>query len=69
LLKAADNEAQLASVVAQEIDHIASWDMVEQMRQTAIVHDIPTAASLDRTTAVQVGVELTLRPPNKLEIL
>jgi beta-barrel assembly-enhancing protease len=34
LLKAADNEAQLASVIAHEIGHIASRHSIEQMRET-----------------------------------
>lgn len=64
LIQAADNEAQLASVIAHEISHIASRHSIEQMRQTAIARGIATAAGLDRSTAVQMGVDLALRRPN-----
>lgn len=64
LLKAADNEAQLASVIAHEIGHITSRHLVEQMRETAIARGVATAAGLDRNTAVNIGVELALRRPH-----
>lgn len=64
LLKAADNEAQLASVLAHEIGHIASRHALEQMRQTAIARGVAAAAGLDRNLAVQIGVDLALRRPN-----
>ncbi|MEA5602352.1 M48 family metallopeptidase [Nostoc sp. UHCC 0252] len=64
LLKAADNEAQLASVIAHEIGHIASQHSIEQMRQRAIARGFATAAGLERSTAVQIGVDLALRRPN-----
>jgi predicted Zn-dependent protease len=63
LLKAADNEAQVASVIAHEIGHIASRHAVEQMRQTAIAGGIASAAGLDRNRAVAIGVDLALRRP------
>ncbi|WP_190240996.1 M48 family metallopeptidase [Nostoc sp. 'Peltigera membranacea cyanobiont' 210A] len=64
LLKAADNEAQLASVIAHEIGHIASRHSIEQMRETAIARGFATAAGLERSTAVQIGVDLALRRPH-----
>ncbi len=64
LLKAADNEAQLAGVLAHEIGHIASRHALEQMRQTAIARGVAAAAGLDRNLAVQIGVDLALRRPN-----
>lgn len=64
LLKAADNEAQLASVLAHEIGHIASRHALEQMRQSAIARGVAAAAGLDRNLAVQIGVDLALRRPN-----
>ncbi|WP_193200357.1 M48 family metallopeptidase [Nostoc sp. MG11] len=67
LLKAADNEAQLASVIAHEIGHIASRHSIEQMRETAIARGVATAAGLERNTAVQIGVDLALRRPNSRE--
>lgn len=64
LIKLADNEAELASVIGHEIGHIASRHSLEQMRQTAIAGGVATAAGLDRNTAVQIGVDLALKRPN-----
>lgn len=64
LLRLADNEAQLASVIAHEIGHIASRHAIDQMRQTAIASGVASVAGLDRSTAVQIGVDLALRRPN-----
>lgn len=67
LLQAVDNEAQLASVLAHEIGHIAERHLIEQMRETAIARGLATAAGIDDSTAVQLGVELALRRPNSRE--
>lgn len=64
LLKAADNEAQLAGVLAHEIGHIAERHLIEQMPETAIARGLASAAGLDENTAVQLGVELALLRPN-----
>ena len=64
LLKLADNEAELASVIGHEIGHIASRHTVKQMRETAIAGGVATVAGLDRNTAVQIGVDLALRRPH-----
>lgn len=63
LLKKADNEAELASVLAHEIGHITGRHLIEQMRRTAIAQGVSQAAGLDRNTAVQIGVDLALRRP------
>ncbi|MBW4642019.1 MAG: M48 family metalloprotease [Goleter apudmare HA4340-LM2] len=63
LLKAADNEAELASVIAHEIGHIGGKHLVKQMRQRAIASGIASAARLDRNQAVGLGVELALNRP------
>ena len=67
LIEAADNEAELASVIAHEIGHITGKHLVEQMRRTAIAQGISQAAGLDRNAAVQIGVELALRRPRSRE--
>jgi predicted Zn-dependent protease len=67
LLAAADNEAQLASVLGHEIGHIAARHAVKQMRDMAIASGVATAAGLDRNTAVSIGVELAIRRPNSRE--
>jgi predicted Zn-dependent protease len=64
LLTAADNEAQLASVMAHEIGHIAGRHAIGQMRQQAIAQGVAAAAGLDRNLAVQIGVDLALRRPH-----
>ncbi|NET41963.1 M48 family metallopeptidase [Okeania sp. SIO2B3] len=67
LMKAAENEAELASVVSHEIAHIASRHAVKQLRQTLLAQGLATAAGVDDSVAVQVGVELALRRPNSRE--
>jgi predicted Zn-dependent protease len=64
LIKTADNEAQLASVIGHEIGHIAARHAVKQMRETAITRGLLTAAGLDQNTAVNIGVELAVNRPN-----
>lgn len=64
LLKLADNEAQLASVIGHEIGHIAGRHSIEQARELAIARGLATAAGLNRGTLVNLGVELALRLPN-----
>lgn len=64
LMKAADNEAQLASVIGHEIGHIASRHSLEQMREMAVAQGVISAAGIDQNAAVNIGVELALRRPN-----
>jgi beta-barrel assembly-enhancing protease len=63
LIKVADNEAELASVISHEIGHITGKHLMKQMRQQAIQRGILTAAGLDRNQAVSLGVNLALRLP------
>jgi predicted Zn-dependent protease len=63
LMRAADNEAELASVIAHEIGHIGGRHLVQQMRQRAIAGGVASAAGLDRNAAVGIGVELALNRP------
>lgn len=64
LIAAADNEAQLASVIGHEIAHVDRRHAIQQMRQLAIARGLATAAGLDRSTLANLGVELALRRPN-----
>ena len=64
LVAAADNEAELAGVMAHEIGHITERHSIQQMRQSAIARGVASAAGLDRNTMVNIGVELALRRPN-----
>uniref|UniRef100_B8HYI3 Peptidase M48 Ste24p n=1 Tax=Cyanothece sp. (strain PCC 7425 / ATCC 29141) TaxID=395961 RepID=B8HYI3_CYAP4 len=63
LLLAADNEAQLASVLAHEIGHVDGRHLIGQMRQVAIARGLITAVGLEDNTAVNLGAELVLRRP------
>lgn len=63
LLKAVDNEAQLAGVMAHEIGHIVRKHSIQQMRETIVARGLAGAAGIDRNIAVQLGVELALRLP------
>lgn len=64
LIKAAVNEAELASVVAHEIGHIDRRHSVDQLCHRARNSTLLSAAGLDESTAVNIGVELALNRPN-----
>jgi predicted Zn-dependent protease len=63
LIRAADNEAELASVIAHENGHITGRHLVQQMRQRALATGVASAAGLDRNAAVGIGLELALNRP------
>jgi beta-barrel assembly-enhancing protease len=63
LMKTADNEAQLASVIGHEIGHIEGKHLLQQLRQTAITRGLVSAAGLDRSAIANLGTELVLSRP------
>jgi predicted Zn-dependent protease len=63
LLKAADNEAQVAGVIAHEIAHITNKHALKQMRQRIIAGGVADAAGVDNNVLVAVGVEVGLNLP------
>lgn len=63
LLKAADNEAEVAGVMAHEIGHITGKHVLKQMRQAVIAGGLANAAGLDRSTVIALGVEFGIRRP------
>ncbi|VXD16033.1 putative zinc metallopeptidase, M48 family [Planktothrix serta PCC 8927] len=67
LIAAADNEAELASVMAHEIGHIVGRHAIKQMRQSAVAAGVATVAGVDRNKIVQIGVELALNRPKSRE--
>lgn len=68
LLNAADNEAQLASVVAHEIGHVKERHLVKQIRQRTLTTGlIGTATGLSRNQAANVGIELLVNRPKGRE--
>jgi predicted Zn-dependent protease len=64
LMKLADNEAELASVIAHEIGHIAAGHALNQMRDQALTQGLLTATGLDEQQVVQLGVTLALDLPH-----
>ena len=64
LMKRAENEAELASVIGHEIGHIVGRHAIKQMREKAISQGVLSAAGLDSSQAVQIGVDLALSRPN-----
>lgn len=67
LIATADNEAELASVIAHEIGHVVGKHSQAQIRQQAITQGLLTAAGLDSTQLVQLGVTLALDLPHSRE--
>lgn len=63
LLTAADNEAQMASVIGHEIGHIERRHLVEQMQQAAVTRGLASAAGLSRSTVAALGLELAINRP------
>ena len=64
LITAADNEAELASVIGHEIGHIVGRHSIEQIRNRALSQGLLSATGLDRNNAIQIGVELAIARPN-----
>lgn len=63
LMRAADNEAELAGVLGHEIGHIANRDAVHQMRQAAITQGITGALGVNRDRLVNIGTQIALQLP------
>jgi beta-barrel assembly-enhancing protease len=64
LIKAADNEAQLAGVIGHEIGHITGRHSLQRIKQAAIAQGASSLLSVDRNQIVQMGVQLALTLPN-----
>ena len=64
LIKTADNEAELASVIAHEIGHIVGRHSITQLRNTALAQGLLSAAGLETKTWVQLAVNLAYNLPN-----
>jgi beta-barrel assembly-enhancing protease len=64
LLKTADNEAQVASVVGHEIGHIERKHLLQQMRQTMLAQGFASALlGQNRSQLANIGVDLLVRRP------
>ncbi|MDJ0797760.1 MAG: M48 family metallopeptidase [Calothrix sp. MO_167.B12] len=64
LIKTAENEAELASVIAHEIGHVGGKHVISQMRKSAIANGLSRAAGVQESRLVQMGVDLAYRRPN-----
>ncbi|CAN1208795.1 M48 family metallopeptidase [Tumidithrix helvetica PCC 7403] len=62
-IAAADNVAQLASVIAHEMGHIGGRHSLEQMKQAAITQGIATAIGVENDQLVGLGAKLALQLP------
>lgn len=67
LMRLAENEAELASVIAHEIGHIAERHALNQMRDVALSQGLMSAAGLNQNLIVQLGVQLAVNLPNSRE--
>jgi beta-barrel assembly-enhancing protease len=64
LMKAADNEAQLAGVIGHEIGHITGRHSLQHIKQAAISQGVSSLLGVDRDKIVQIGVQVALTLPN-----
>jgi len=64
LIKAADNEAQLASVIGHEIGHIEEKHLVKQIRKTMVAQGLATAITgSNRSQVANIGINLLVSRP------
>ncbi len=64
LMKAADNEAQLAGVIGHEIGHITGRHSLQHIKQAAIAQGASSLLGVDQDKLVQIGVQVALTLPN-----
>ncbi len=64
LINAADNEAQLASVVAHEIAHICNDDLIDKLKQVQLAQGVASLTGLDNSKLAAVGYKLAVDLPN-----
>jgi beta-barrel assembly-enhancing protease len=64
LLRTADNEAQVASVMGHEMGHIERKHLLQQMRQTMLAQGFASALlGQNRRQLANIGVDLLVRRP------
>lgn len=64
LMKTADNEAQLASVIGHETGHIVRRHLVNQLKEEATLQGVATLAKVNSNTIVNIGTTLALSRPH-----
>lgn len=67
LIAAAENEAELASVIAHEIAHISERHAVTRMRDTGISQGLISAAGMRENNIVQMAMQLGFNLPMSRE--
>jgi predicted Zn-dependent protease len=67
LIAAAENEAELASVIAHEIAHIGDRHAVTRMRDTALSQGLVSAAGMQESRIVQMAMQLGFNLPMSRE--
>lgn len=67
LLQAAENEAQLASVLAHEISHINERHSVQAIRRAVLAQGIAETANIESSTLAQIGYRLAVELPRSRE--
>ncbi len=67
LLKEADNQAQLASVIAHEIGHINKKHSIQALKQAAIAQGVAETAGVSTSTLAQIGYKLAVDLPQSRE--
>ncbi|MCP6762447.1 MAG: M48 family metallopeptidase [Fischerella sp. CENA71] len=67
LINAADNEDQLASVMAHEIAHICNDDLIGKLRQAQIAQGAASLAGLNGSKLASVAYQLAVDLPNSRE--
>lgn len=67
LLQEADNQAQLASVIAHEIAHIEEKHSIQALKQAAIAQGVAETAGVSTNTLAQIGYQLAIDLPRSRE--
>lgn len=67
LIRAANNEAELAGVMAHELGHITGRHVVNRMQQQALASGIAGALEVRQDALVSLGMQLALDLPNSRE--
>jgi beta-barrel assembly-enhancing protease len=67
LLKAADNEAQVASVISHEMGHIEKRHLIAQIKQSMITRGLVSTILGNNSALANIGVDLALNRPRGRE--
>ncbi|BAY89599.1 MULTISPECIES: M48 family metallopeptidase [unclassified Tolypothrix] len=67
LLKATDNEDQLAAVMGHEIGHICNNDLINKLKQSQLAQGAASLAGLDQSAVTAIAYKLAVDLPNSRE--